>query len=109
MSWRTPVGQPVLDRPPRGRYVALSGLLLATWLGAAAVDDSADPRAEADCNRSAFGPSAFGPSPFDYLVLASMADSPQLHAMAGYRSSATQRTEPNAAAEPALKAEDWPR
>lgn len=100
----------MVDRPPRGRYVALSGLLLATWLGAAAVDESADQRSEADCGHLAFGTSAFGPSTFDYLVLASMADSPQLHAMAGYRSSAGQRTEPNAAApEPPLKAEDWPR
>jgi hypothetical protein len=35
-----------------------------------------------------------GPSNFDYLVLASMADSPHLLAMAGYRSAAEQRSEP---------------
>lgn len=34
-----------------------------------------------------------GPSTFDYLVLASIADSPQLHAMASYRSTAGRRSE----------------
>jgi hypothetical protein len=38
-------------------------------------------------------PSNFGPSNFDYLVLASMADSPHLAAMAGYRSTAARRRE----------------
>jgi hypothetical protein len=37
-----------------------------------------------------------GPSNFDYLVLASMADSPNLAAMAGYRSTAGQRSESGA-------------
>ena len=35
-----------------------------------------------------------GPSNFDYLVLASLADSPHLLAMAGYRSTAEQRGGP---------------
>jgi hypothetical protein len=35
-----------------------------------------------------------GPSNFDYLVLASIADSPNLLAMAGYRSTAEQRGAP---------------
>ena len=35
-----------------------------------------------------------GPSNFDYLVLASIADSPHLLAMAGYRPTVEQRGEP---------------
>jgi hypothetical protein len=46
------------------------------------------------------------PSTFDYLVLASLADSPQLHAMAGFRSSASQRSEQAQAQGRPLKAED---
>ena len=72
--------------------------LFATWL-AAAVDDSALPRDYADLGDL---------STFDYLVLASLADSPQLHAMAGFRSSASQRNEPTPAEDLPLKAEDRP-
>jgi len=51
---------------------------------AAASDDGSSPRACA-----ALG----GPTNFDYLVLASMAESPRFLAMAGYRSTATERAE----------------
>jgi hypothetical protein len=37
-----------------------------------------------------------------------LADSPQLHAMAGFRPSATQRSEPQPKEDQPLKAEDWP-
>ena len=82
----------------RGRFFALPAVLFASWLGAA-VDDSAGSRAYPD-------PAI--PSTFDYLVLASLADSPQLHAMAGFRSSARQRSEPQPEDNQPLRAEDWP-
>jgi hypothetical protein len=63
--------------------VALSAVIFASCL-AAASDDASRPRACADLG---------GPSNFDYLVLASIADSPRLLAMAGYRSTARPRTE----------------
>jgi hypothetical protein len=80
---------------------ALPSVLLAGWLAAA--DKPALLRDRPDSGT---------PSTFDYLVLASLADSPQLHAMAGFRASA-RRLEPKAAHEPVrdhqLKAEDWRR
>jgi hypothetical protein len=80
---------------------ALPSVLLAGWL--AADEPAALLRDHPDSGT---------PSTFDYLVLASLADSPQLHAMAGFRSSA-RRLESKAAHEPArdhpLKAEDWRR
>jgi hypothetical protein len=39
-------------------------------------------------------PDLDGPTNFDFLVLASIADSPRFLAMAGYRSMAMQRAEP---------------
>jgi hypothetical protein len=55
-----------------------SALLLASCLAAAA--DEAGSRAHA---------AAQGPSKFDFIVFASMADSPHLLAMAGYRPVST--------------------
>jgi hypothetical protein len=92
-----PSRKPV-KRPLRGIFFALPAMLFASWL-MAAVDDFARSRAYPDPGI---------PSTFDYLVLASLADSPQLHAMARFRSSASQRSEPKPAEDQALKAEDWP-
>ena len=58
-------------------------VIFASWLAVASAVPSARACASAD-----------GPSNFDYLVLASIADSPHLLAMAGYRSAAEQRGEP---------------
>ncbi len=75
----------------------MPALLFAGWL-AAAVDEPADSQAAAQQR---------DPSTFDYLVLASLADSPQLHALAGFRSSASLRNEPPPEQDdPQLKAED---
>jgi hypothetical protein len=87
---RTTVGQ----EPPRMSlgtrkislpriFIALSAVVFASCLAAAA-DDAANSRACTDLG---------GPSNFDYLVLASIADSPHLLAMAGYRSTARPRAE----------------
>jgi hypothetical protein len=80
---------------PAGAFFAWPATLLAGWLAAAdqpaLLRDTPDPLA---------------PSTFDYLVLASLADSPQLHAMAGFRSSASQRIEPMPPQRRPLKAED---
>jgi hypothetical protein len=92
-----PSRKPV-KRPLRGIFFALPAMLFASWL-MAAVDDFARSRADPDPGI---------PSTFDYLVLASLADSPQLHAMAGFRPSATQRSEPQPKEDQPLKAEDWP-
>ena len=77
----------------------MPALLCAGWL-AAAVDEPAESQA-------ATAPG--NPSTFDYLVLASMADSPQLHALAGFLSSATHRNEPQPAQDRQVKAEDLRR
>lgn len=81
-----------MKHPARGLFLALPAVFIAAWFAVA--DDTGGPSDPG------------GPSNFDYLVLASMADSPQLHAMAGFRSSASQRDEPTP--QP-LKAEDTPR
>jgi hypothetical protein len=83
-------------KPLQGFFGAVPALLFAGWL-AAAVDEPADPQAAAQPR---------DPSTFDYLVLASLADSPQLHALAGFRSSASRRNEPQPAQDPQVKAED---
>jgi hypothetical protein len=75
---------------------AVPALLFAGWL-AAAVDEPADSQAAVQPGN---------PSTFDYMVLASLADSPQLHALAGFRSSASQRNEPQPEQERQIKAED---
>jgi hypothetical protein len=63
--------------------VAFPAVIFASWLAVASAVPSARACASAD-----------GPSNFDYLVLASIADSPHLLAMAGYRPTAEQRGEP---------------
>jgi hypothetical protein len=83
-----------VKRPVRGIFLALPAVFFTAWFAVA--DDIGGP-GYADPG---------GPSNFDYLVLASMADSPQLHAMAGFRSSASRRDEPTPSS---LKAEDSPR
>ena len=83
-------------RPLQGFLGAVPALLFAGWL-AAAVDEPADLQAAAQPR---------DPSTFDYLVLASLADSPQLHALAGFRSSASQRNEPQPGQDQQVKAED---
>ncbi|HLW92744.1 MAG TPA: hypothetical protein VKS78_15780, partial [Roseiarcus sp.] len=78
-----PARKPV-KRSPAGAFFAWpAAALLAGWLAAA--DQPALVRGH---------PGSGTPSAFDYLVLASLADSPQLHAMAGYRPSASRRSEP---------------
>jgi hypothetical protein len=83
-------------KPLQGFFSAVPALLFAGWL-AAAVDEPADTQAAAQPR---------DPSTFDYLVLASLADSPQLHALAGFRSSASQRNEPQPGQDQEVKAED---
>ena len=67
-------------------FIAIPVMVFATCLAAAWADPS-NPRDCASLN---------GPSKLDYLVLASIADSPHLAAMAGYRPTADQRTEAEA-------------
>jgi hypothetical protein len=79
----------MLMREPRQRsltriFFALSTVVFASCL-AAASDDVPHLRACADFTAPA-------PTNFDYLVLASFADSPRFLAMAGYHSTARQRT-----------------
>ena len=83
-------------KPLQGLFGAVPALLFAGCL-AAAVDEPADSQADAQPR---------DPSTFDYLVLASLADSPQLHALAGFRSSASQRNEPQPMQDREVKAED---
>ena len=73
-----PVGPKSLTRI----FFALPAVIFACCL-AAAVADPSSARACADHAH---------PSNFDYLVLASMADSPHLLAMARYRSTARQHS-----------------
>src|SRR5258708_40267876 len=63
------------------RLLALPTVIFASCLAAA----SAAPLDAHACSSA-----VNGPSNFDYLVLASLADSPHLLAMAGYRSTAEQ-------------------
>jgi hypothetical protein len=65
-------------------FISLPAVIFASCLAAASAAPS-DVRACASVN---------GPSNFDYLVLASIADSPHLLAMAGYHSTAEQRSGP---------------
>jgi hypothetical protein len=84
-------------KPLQGFFGAVPALLFAGWL-AAAVDEPVDSQAAAQ---------PANPSTFDYLVLASLADSPQLHALAGFRPSASLRNEPQPGQDdPQLKVED---
>lgn len=62
-------------------FTAIPIVVLASSLAAATVNPAG---ARACAGRQ-------GPSNFDYLVLASIADSPNLLAMAGYRSTAAKR------------------
>jgi hypothetical protein len=64
-------------------FIAIPAVVFASCL-AAAWADSSNPPACAGLN---------GPSNFDYLVLASIADAPNLAAMAGYRSTPAQRSD----------------
>jgi hypothetical protein len=89
-----PARKPV-KRPPAGAFFAWPAALLAGWLAAAA-----QPVLVPD------HPDLGTPSAFDYLVLASLADSPQLHAMAGFRLSASRRNDEMPAQPRAVKAED---
>jgi hypothetical protein len=79
---------PLTSRKTRKRsltriFLALSAVIFAGYL-AAASDGAASLRPRADLG---------SPTNFDYLVLASIADSPHFLAMAGYRSIAMQRAE----------------
>jgi hypothetical protein len=60
--------------------LALSAVILAS--GVAAADEAPKMRADTAATK---GPATDGPSTFDFMVFASMADSPHLVAMAGYR------------------------
>ena len=71
------------ERPLTRIFFALSTVLFAGCL-AAASNDAPHLRGCADY---------VAPTNFDYLVLASFADSPRFLAMAGYRSTARQRTD----------------
>jgi hypothetical protein len=66
-------------RSSKRTFIAISMLVFTSCLAAASAGSAA--RA---C------PGLAGPSKLDYLVLASIADSPQLLSMAGYRPSADQ-------------------
>src|SRR5260370_35463189 len=68
------------------RLLALPTVIFASCLAAA----SAAPLDARACSSA-----ANGPSNFDSLVLASLADSPHLLALAGYHSTADQRTRPS--------------
>jgi hypothetical protein len=76
------------NQPPVRILFALTAVILASCLAAASASNS---RA---C------PVARSPSNFDYLVLASIADSPRPLAMASYHSIAGQRSEPLGAPQP---------
>ena len=77
-------------------WVVLCAVVLASCL-AAASESGSNSSACPDLGRA---------TNFDFLVLASIADSPRFLAMAGYRSIAMQRSEPAPArAEPAPAAE----
>lgn len=90
-----PERKPV-KRSPAGAFLfAWPAALLAGWLVAADL-----PALVLDHRHSGT------PSAFDYLVLASLADSPQLHAMAGFRSSASRRSDGMPAQPRPVKAED---
>jgi hypothetical protein len=84
-----------LRNQPRVRiFFALTAVILASCLAAASASNSrACPVADSPSN-------AVSPSNFDYLVLASIADSSRLLAMASYHSIAGQRTELLGAPEP---------
>jgi hypothetical protein len=77
---------------------ALSAGIFASCLVAAS-DGAADVRACADLG---------GPSNFDYVVLASLADSPHLLAMASYRTTASQHKDPGPCDEPSQIAKSKP-
>jgi beta-phosphoglucomutase-like phosphatase (HAD superfamily) len=64
-------------------FISLPAVFFASCLVAASAAPS-NARACASVN---------GPSKLDYLVLASIADSPHLLAMSGYRSTAEQRSD----------------
>jgi hypothetical protein len=72
------------QRPLTRIFFALGTVIFASYL-ATASDDVPHLRACADFTASA-------PTNFDYLVLASFADSPRFLAMAGYHSTVRQRT-----------------
>ncbi len=65
-------------------FIAVPAIIFASCLATASADPSS-ARAFTSVN---------SPSNFDYLVLASIADSPQLLAMSGYRSAGEQRSDP---------------
>jgi hypothetical protein len=65
------------------RFIAIPVVVFASCLAAASANPPS-PRADD------------GPSNFDYLVLASIADSPHLAALAGSRSAAGRRSESEA-------------
>lgn len=68
-------------------WIALPASLLASVLATASLAAVTEHSTGRPCT------AARTPSNFDYLVLASIADSPQLHAMASFRSTASQRSE----------------
>ena len=85
-------------RPLAAIGYALSASLLASWLATASLAAATDtPAAGRDCAE------VRAPSNFDYLVLAGIADSPQLHAMASFRSTASQRGESKSRDEDAVE------
>jgi hypothetical protein len=67
-------------------FIAIPVVVFASCLAAVSANSSS-PQERAGVD---------GPSNFDYLVLASIADSPNLAAMAGYRSAAGQCSESGA-------------
>lgn len=71
-------------------FSGLSALVFASCLVVAA-DEASARRADQHAIQAAGAiQAAAGPSKFDFLVLASLADSPHLLAMAGYRSTSRQ-------------------
>lgn len=78
------------NHPLRRIFPAVAVVVFASCL-AAASDNASSSLACANVG---------SPSKLDYLVLASIADSPHLLAMASYRSTATQRSEPGSGTDP---------
>ena len=77
-----------VERSVGAIWLALSASLLASGLATASIAAVSDltPTVPVCVQRG-------GPTNFDYLVLASIADSPQFHAMASFRSTASHRSE----------------
>jgi hypothetical protein len=78
------------NHPLRWIFPALAVVVFASCLAAASDNSSSSLACANVCS----------PSKLDYLVLASIADSPHLLALASYRSTAIQHSEPGSGTDP---------